>query len=114
MCQSTGNAAGYTCNLKVYTGQNHNNDSDDPASTAIVLELNNDLLNKGYNIYIGNWYSSPDLFIRLHQENTNVCGTVRSNRKDMPADLRTEKGRGGIEILQRRTTCPSLEGQDGC
>ncbi|KAK6178647.1 hypothetical protein SNE40_011175 [Patella caerulea] len=93
VCQSTGNAAGYTCNLKIYTGQDRTN--EDPASTAVVLELNHHLLNKGYNIFIDNWYSSPDLFIRLHQAKTNVCGTVRSNRKGMPVELRTVKLRKG-------------------
>ena len=84
-CQSTGGAAGYTWNFKVYTGQDQ---GDLPASTSTVLELNEDLLDQGYNIFLDNWFSSPNLFMRLRDRRTNVCGTVRLNRKQMPADLK--------------------------
>jgi hypothetical protein len=33
---------------------------------------------------VDNWYSSPDLFVWLHNRATNACGTVRKNRKQMP------------------------------
>ncbi|XP_038071966.1 piggyBac transposable element-derived protein 4-like [Patiria miniata] len=84
VCQSTGAAAGYTWNLKIYTGQDK---SDTPASTKIVLDLNADLLGKGYTVFLDNWFSSPSLFLELHSHKTNVVGTVRKNRKDMPKDL---------------------------
>ena len=50
VCQSTGAATGYTCtwNFKIYTGQDK---TDTPASTKIVLDLNADLLGKGYTIF---------------------------------------------------------------
>ncbi|KAK6185790.1 hypothetical protein SNE40_007943 [Patella caerulea] len=74
--------------FKVYTGQDQDKTDDRPASSKVVLDLANDLLGLGYNIFIDNWYSSPELFYELKQHNTNVCGTVRLNRRNMPADLR--------------------------
>ncbi|XP_064650011.1 piggyBac transposable element-derived protein 4-like [Lineus longissimus] len=85
VCQSTGVAHGYTWNIKVYTGQDK--DKDEPASAAVVLDLNRELLNKGYNVYIDNLYSSPDLYVKLHKAKTNVCGTVRTSRKNMPKEF---------------------------
>ena len=87
-CQSTGDAAGYTWNFKIYTSQDQ---GDLPASTRSVLELNEDLLDQRYNIFLDNWFSSPDLFMRLRDQRTNACGTVRLNRKQMPYDLKTVK-----------------------
>ena len=58
------------------------------------MDLNADLLGKGYTIFLDNWFSSPFLFQELHSKRTNVVGTVTKNRKNMPKDLRnpeTEK-----------------------
>ena len=46
---------------------------------------------KRYNIYLDNWYSSPGLFVQLLQAETNVCGTVRLNRNEMPPDFSKKK-----------------------
>jgi hypothetical protein len=42
-------------------------------------------LSKGHTLYVDNWYSSPTLFQHLLSTSTGACGTVRSNRKGMPA-----------------------------
>lgn len=41
-------------------------------------------IQKGHTLWIDNWYSSPKLYDHLHKNKTNVCGTVRKNRKGMP------------------------------
>ena len=69
---------------------------DTPASTKIVLDLNEDLLGKGYNHFpwtIGS--AAHFLFQELHSKRTNVVGTVRKNRKNMPKDLRNLKLKKG-------------------
>ncbi|XP_066596503.1 piggyBac transposable element-derived protein 4-like [Prorops nasuta] len=59
------------------------------------------LLEKGHCLYIDNWYSSPDLYNKLYKLKTNVCGTVRKNRKHMPKALESKKlKRGEAAILQ--------------
>lgn len=94
VCQSGGIGAGYTSNFKIYTGQEQ---SDVPVSQKIVLELNEHLLGKGYNVHLDNWFSSPALFLALHRQKTNVVGTVRLNRKDMPKDLKLSLKKGEID-----------------
>ena len=52
-----------------------------PSNEAIVMELMEPYLKKGYTLYVDNWYSSPNLFRCLSEEGINVIGTVRVNRK---------------------------------
>ncbi|XP_046142326.1 piggyBac transposable element-derived protein 4-like [Osmia bicornis bicornis] len=53
-------------------------------SGNIVMELLKPYLGKGHTLYVDNWYTSPTLFILLHHNRTNACGTVRKRRKGMP------------------------------
>ncbi|XP_042887772.1 piggyBac transposable element-derived protein 4-like, partial [Penaeus japonicus] len=46
-----------------------------------------EVLDKGYSLYVDNWYSSPTLFHWLQGRKKNACGTVRANRKFMPKDF---------------------------
>lgn len=54
---------------------------------SVVKELSQSVLHKGHTLYLDNWYSSPKLFKTLINSKTNVVGTVRSNRKNMPKDF---------------------------
>ena len=54
------------------------------------------LLDKGYNVYLDNWYSSPDLYIRLLNRSTNSCGTVRLNRRNMPVVPNEKRNMGDV------------------
>lgn len=46
----------------------------------IVLNLLDDLINKGYFLYMDNFYNSVNLSELLLSKNTYVCGTLRKNR----------------------------------
>lgn len=41
--------------------------------------------------YIDNWYRFPDLDSNLYKLKTNVCSTMRINRKGMPKSLKSKK-----------------------
>ena len=92
LCQSTGSAARYCYNFKIYTGQSK---GDLPATTQVVMDLVNDLSGKGYNLALDWAFSSPDLFRRLHNQKFNIVGTVMGNRKGMPKDLQLVKLKRG-------------------
>ncbi|XP_046400817.1 piggyBac transposable element-derived protein 4-like [Ischnura elegans] len=65
-------------------------------SGDIVSTLMKPYLGKGHNLYVNYCYTSPLLFLWLHRNGTNACGTVRKNRKEMP---RMEKrlGKGQVQ-----------------
>ena len=101
-CQSDGAAGGYVYTFKVYTADEAV-PGNVPVGSQIVMELNQDLLHQGYCLYLDNWYSSPDLFIDLYRAGTNVCGTVRMYRRNMPVDFKKhfakrEMARGDIQF----------------
>lgn len=50
---------------------------------------------KGYRIFTDNFYSSPDLFKDLQKEGVEACGTLRSNRRGIPEDVKSAKLRKG-------------------
>ena len=48
-------------------------------SEKIVEDLMLPLLNKGYHLYIDNWYTSIPLLQYLRDNDTLACGTIRKN-----------------------------------
>lgn len=53
-------------------------------SGLVVKKLMKPYLNKGHSLFTDNFYTSPQLAMYLHKKKTNICGTVRKNRKLMP------------------------------
>ena len=63
----------------------------------VVLDLLDDdrLKNKGYHVYMDNFYTSPALFRDLRDRGFEACGTIRSNRVGIPEDIRSVKLKKG-------------------
>ncbi|XP_041464551.1 piggyBac transposable element-derived protein 4-like [Lytechinus variegatus] len=76
---------GYTWKFVLYTGKMQY------SIVELVLSMMAGLLDKGYRFFMDNWYSSPALFTELFKRKTHACGTVRSNRIDMPKDLKPDR-----------------------
>jgi hypothetical protein len=49
----------------------------------IVVELVHDLLDKGYCLYLDNWYTSPKLRDTLCTRKTDLVETMRTHRKEI-------------------------------
>ncbi|GBL99484.1 hypothetical protein AVEN_142414-1, partial [Araneus ventricosus] len=60
-------------------------------SARVVRTLTKPLLDKGYCLTMDNFYNSPDLADTLIKRKTDVCGTLRLNRKDLSQDPKTKK-----------------------
>lgn len=79
-------ATHYCLNLQIYTGKTEN--QTDSISAGVVHHLLTEFKNKGHVVFTDSYYTSPDLFLQLKQENTGACGTVSDNRKHFPAELK--------------------------
>ena len=89
--------SGYTFKFKIYTGKEN---VPPPAgalsvSERVVADLMEPLLDKGYHLYIDNWYTSIPLLKFLFDHSTLECGTIRSNRKRFPDPVKNAKLKRG-------------------
>ena len=89
LAPSSGPMAGYTSAFKVYMGKNLDRPPVKDASFQAVFGLMNSLglFDLGHTVYTDSWYTSPTLFHYMQSRRTNAVGTVRTNRKFMPADM---------------------------
>ena len=67
-----------------------------------MLEVAHDLLDKGYCLYLDNWYTSPKLVDNLFTRKTDVVGTMRTNRKEFPDFVRRARLKKGETIAEFR------------
>jgi hypothetical protein len=77
---------GIVLNMIVYTGLKTDIDrsSNLCVSGEVVKRLIGKYLGKGHILYTDNYYTSPALSKFLLDNETGSCGTVKSNRKNMP------------------------------
>jgi hypothetical protein len=76
----------YVCNFQIYTGKNEKTPEHGLAH-RVIMDLMEPYLNKGHRLFTDNFYSSPTLYEQLYEKKTLACGTVRQDRKGMPAEL---------------------------
>uniref|UniRef100_A0A8C5PTB7 PiggyBac transposable element-derived protein domain-containing protein n=1 Tax=Leptobrachium leishanense TaxID=445787 RepID=A0A8C5PTB7_9ANUR len=104
LCEST---TGYTWAFRIYEGKDsHLNPPGCPdyigTSGKIGWDLVYPLFNKGYHLWVDNYYTSIDLFKNLYCFETLACGTVRKNRRGFPQILTAgKKSRGSSSSLRQ-------------
>ena len=76
---------GYVKAFQVYTGRTVEGSSDVGLCTKVVLDLLSEHRNSGLTVYMDSYYSSPQLYAALYDQNINAVGTVRSSRRGFPA-----------------------------
>jgi hypothetical protein len=103
-----GSSTGYVWNFIVYTGKDTIYGQTHPGektSSRIVLEITCDLLDKGYCLYLNNWYTSLKLVDTICSRKTDVVRTVRTNKKDFPDFVKR------APLRKRETVTPFCEKQ---
>ena len=96
LCEATG----YIYNMIVCCGKL------DPISgfghsETVVLKLMEPILDRGHTIYTDNFYTSVTLAEQLMTRNTNLCGTLRKNRKYLPSEVVSAKLKRGEAISRQ-------------
>ncbi|KAJ8931132.1 hypothetical protein NQ314_016013 [Rhamnusium bicolor] len=81
------NSSGYMFNFTIYTGAGTDYGTKyckEPITSRIVLSLIGPLLDKGYRLFLDNYYTSIDLIDKLVKRRTDCVVTMRINRKGIP------------------------------
>ena len=91
---------GYVLQLQVYVGREISPERG--LGARVVKDPTRSLVNKHYHIFCDNFFSSVGLFQELHEQELYATGTLRSDRRGFPTDLKlkAKKGfamRGGSE-----------------
>ncbi|CAH2009420.1 unnamed protein product [Acanthoscelides obtectus] len=76
----------YTFNFKIYCGKKEDI-SEHGHTVDVTVKLMESLLNEGRSLYTDNFYASVKLAEYLLQNDTYLCGTLRSNRKGNAKDV---------------------------
>lgn len=103
---------GFCMGFEVYSGKGRTRcantagtmDPNCTETTKIVFGLleKSRLLDKGHQVYMDNYYSSPELFDELHARTTFCTGTVRLTRKDISKAVIEAKLKPGDCVFRRR------------
>jgi hypothetical protein len=67
-------------------------------------------LDKGHNLFLDSWFTSPALFETLHARSTGACGPVRVNRVGLPNF--EEKIRKGQQVYKSTNNMLALKWYD--
>lgn len=106
LCESK---SGYVYQFIIYTGKDtlfDNNYQYLCKSSQVVMTLMQPLLNKGYCLTTDNYYTSPELADILLSKQTDMYGTLKLNRKDVPKELQSKKlKKGEVRAFQRGKVC---------
>ncbi|XP_040210225.1 piggyBac transposable element-derived protein 4-like [Rana temporaria] len=107
-------ATGYTYAFRVYEGDDSQLEPPDcPSymgnSGKIVLDLALPLFQKGYHLYVGEFYTSVPLFHHLYQQKTLACGIVRASRGGLPQRLVTTRLQRGESMSLRNNEVLALK-----
>ena len=94
----------YVPRFQVYLGKNRTNSElfqRKGLGYYVVWTLGEPYLDNNRHFFFDNFFTSTDLMRDLQARNTYACGTVRTNRKDYPSDLRRMKlVRGEVRTRQ--------------
>ena len=94
----------YVPRFQVYLGKNRTNSElfqRKGLGYYVVWTLGEPYLDNNRHFFFDNFFTSTDLMRDLQARNTYACGTVRTNKKDYPSDLRRMKlVRGEVRTRQ--------------
>ena len=84
---------GYVSAFQVYTGKSGDT-TEHGLGGRVVKDLTVDLKDTHRHVYFNNYFSSVDLLLDLFRNGLYGCGTLRTNRKGFPPQLKTAAKKG--------------------
>ena len=103
---------GYCCQFDIYCGATTDDVSPKGILYDLVMRLMDLYLDKGHNLYVDNYYTSPVLFQDLFDRSTGACGTLRANRRGVPTRLKEKQLAKGESMAMTNGTLQLLKWHD--
>ena len=94
------------------TGKDESLTGDKGYPHAVVLALLEGLEGRGHHVFMDNYYSSPNLFQDLRDLGFGACGTVRVNRRGLPAAMKATLAKGDTTSALIDETMMALKWMD--
>ena len=88
--------------VKIYSGETTLDKHLLGQTGAIVLDLMEKFLGKGYHLYTDSFYNSFELTKHMINQKTYICGTLRTDRKSNPKECTKAKLKQGDVISRSR------------
>ena len=79
---------GYMYDLNVYTGASGGRET--ALGEKVVLKLSDSIKGRHHQLFFDNYFTSVNLLSTLLANGTYACGTIRTNRKQYPAEISEE------------------------
>ena len=87
-------------NWELYTGRGPQ--SEVGLTKRVVLSLCEPIYDRGHHVYMDNYFSSPELYSVLLENQTGACGTLRTNHTGVPPLIKQAKLKKGSETICER------------
>lgn len=97
----------FVCNFEVYTGKRQDGAVEQNSGYRVVYDLTRHITGKSHLVFCDNFFTSIKLAEYLLQDNSYLCGTTRTNRRDFPRELAANNAevkrlRQGESLFQRK------------
>ena len=76
------------------------------------MKLVDPIKSRGHHVYMDNYYTSPQLFSDLRASGFGACGTVRLNRRGLPAAVKENVRKGETKAIQMDATMLLIKWMD--
>ncbi|XP_040078205.1 piggyBac transposable element-derived protein 4-like isoform X2 [Ixodes scapularis] len=92
---------GYLCRFEVYQGRNGERPTDQTLGEHVVLSLTEDIVEEGSQVFFDNFFSSTKLLLQIRERGVFACGTFRTNKRDLPPEVKIDNKLSRGEYLYR-------------
>lgn len=103
---------GFILNIIIYGGKGTVQDDEKGHTYNVVMKLMKDFLKKGHTVFLDNFYTSVVLAESLLQEQTSMCGTLRSDRTGNPKAVVQAKLQPGETISRQNGDITVMKWRD--
>ena len=99
---------GYIANFQVYTGK-QGETTEKGLGSKVVKHLTSPYMNSYRHVYFDNLFTGVDLLLDLQRSGLYGCGTVRTNWKGFPSELKPIAKKGMKERGDSKTVLSTIE-----